>query len=720
MQLPCRWIAVHAAGLVFLLLLIASSGLGSEPSRPADLAFPDETIDRWQDHLRHNFTFQGRQAWVVEPAKPLPGNPWSWCMMFPDAFTRRCAAPQLLAAGFHHAYLDVGNTFGCPDAIAALAAFHDELVRRGLAQRAALIGISRGGLYAQRFAAEHPGSVSAIYGDNPVCDFRSWPGGKGSGRGSPQDWAACLAAYKFAGEPQALEYQGNPVDALEPLAKAGIAIIHVVGDRDDIVPPAENALVVERRYRQIGGTIEVIHEASKGHHPHGLEDPQPVVDFLLAHAVADPHRPSAPYDVRPEVEPPYFRLRYDASAEPGGLIFPVSYTAWLPPGMDQLQGLIVHQHGCGEGSCKSGLTAAYDLHWQALARKHACGLVAPSYEQPEKADCQMWCDPRNGSDAAFQRALGELGRISGHPELEGLPWALWGHSGGGHWAGGMTLLHPDRVVAAWLRSGVPLFEADEKRPGIKPHLLPDGALTVPIMCNPGTQEGVTVTDGRFKIVWPANKKFFTTIRSRGGLVGVAIDPKTAHECGNQRYLAIPWLDACLTARLPKPGDKALQPMPTADAWLAPIEGGEAMPAATQQAAPLASGWLPDEAIARKWSQYVADTAVADDSPPPPPTNLHLSGRELTWEASADLESGLAGFIIERDGERLAKAPLAGKNPFGRSVFQGLQYSDTPVFPLVPLRFVDETARADGRHRYRIIAVNTAGLESAASEPISRD
>ena len=145
-----------------------------------------------------------------------------------------------------------------------------------------------------------------------------------------------------------------------------------------------------------------------------------------------------------------------------------------------------------------------------------------------------------------------------------------------------------------------------------------------------------------------------------------------------------------------------------------------MPAATHQADPLESGWLPDEAIARKWSQYVADTAVADDSPPPPPTNLHLSGRELTWEASADLESGLAGFIIERDGERLAQTPVAGKNPFGRGIFQGLQYSDTPVFPLVPLRFVDETARADGRHRYRIIAVNTAGLESAASEPVFHD
>ena len=50
---------------------------------------------------------------------------------------------------------------------------------------------------------------------------------------------------------------------------------------------------------------------------------------------------------------------------------------------------------------------------------------------------------------------------------------------------------------------------------------------------------------------------FKTVRARGGLIGVAVDPLAAHECGNQRYMAIPWLDACLTARLPaKPGQPA--------------------------------------------------------------------------------------------------------------------------------------------------------------------
>lgn len=421
---------------------------------------------------------------------------------------------------------------------------------------------------------------------------------------------------------------------------------------------------------------------------------------------------NAPYDVFPDADPPYYRVRYEASTKPGELIFPVNYTIWMPPGVKNLRGVIVHQHGCGEGSCKSGLTGAFDLHWQALAKKHDCALMGPSYGQPQTADCQMWCDPRNGSDAAFRKSLVDLGAKSGHPELASVPWALWGHSGGGHWAGGMTLLHPERVAAAWLRSGVPLVKPNPKRPTIKPHHLPAAALKVPVMCNPGTKEGVTVKDGRFSSVWPANETFLNAVRSKGGLIGVAIDPLTAHECGNQRYMAIPWLDACLSARLPKKAGGPMKPMPTKNAWLAAtFLGKKAVPAGKFSGDVKTSIWLPNQAVAQAWMSYVKDTAVPDTTPPPAPTNLRVNDATLTWNAEADLESGLAHFIIERDGRFLAKTPDDGKNRYGRMIFQGLQYSDTPTLPLVEMRFTDATAGVGAKHQYRVIAVNTAGLKS---------
>ncbi|QDT08171.1 hypothetical protein [Planctomycetes bacterium K23_9] len=418
-----------------------------------------------------------------------------------------------------------------------------------------------------------------------------------------------------------------------------------------------------------------------------------------------------PYDVVPEAEPPYYRVRYEASDELGQLCFPVKYTVWIPAEVQTLRGVVVHQHGCGEGSCKSGLTGAYDLHWQALAKKHDCALLSPSYEQPQEADCQRWCDPRNGSAATFDRALKDLGVMSGHAELANAPLALWGHSGGGHWCGGMVMTQPERIAAAWLRSGVPLFEANSERTEIRPHSLPEAALQVPMMCNPGTKEGVTVTDGRFAKVWPANVAFFGKVRGRGGLVGVAIDPLTAHECGNSRYMAIPWLDECLGLRLPANHGDALKVISQDTAWLAEPKETTAIPAAKFDGDPLKMGWLPSESIAKAWMQFRQDTNVDDFSPPPAPTHVVCEGNELRWSAEADLESGVGKFIVMRDGKLLAEVSGNGKNRFGRQLFQNLQYSDTPAQPLAKMEFTDTTA-IEKTHEYQIITVNTVGLKSA--------
>ncbi len=277
-----RSILLHLAAAIMLL-----QGLGnfSHAEEAAPLSFPDEKIDTWHGFKRHNFKVDGCAAWVVEPKQALPGKPWSWCMMFPDAFTDRCAAPALLEKGFHHAFIDVGNTFGAPSALKHCSAFYDTLVEHGLAKKTVLIGLSRGGLYSYRWASENPGKVAVIYADSPVCDFKSWPGGKGTGKGSPGDWVSLKNLYGFADDAAAQAYQGNPIDALAPLAKEHVAVIHVIGDADDVVPPAENTAIIEERYPKLGGEIRVIHKPGVGHHPHGLDDPTPVVRFILAHTV---------------------------------------------------------------------------------------------------------------------------------------------------------------------------------------------------------------------------------------------------------------------------------------------------------------------------------------------------------------------------------------------------------------------------------------------------
>ena len=412
----------------------------------------------------------------------------------------------------------------------------------------------------------------------------------------------------------------------------------------------------------------------------------------------------------------YFEVTYPPSQLTNELKLGVTYTLWIPHGVKTLRGVIVHQHGCGEGACQGGATSAYDLHWQALAKKWNCALLGPSYHQRESESCALWCDPRNGSAKTFLRALGDFARQANHPELERVPWCLWGHSGGGLWAYFMQTLYPERIVAIWLRSGTAFNR--EGRGNMPKAEIPNAAYSIPVMLNPGVKEK---DDPRFGDLWSDCLAMFHAYRLKDAPIGYAPDPHTSHECGDSRYLAIPFFNACLAGRLPKRPGAPLKPMPTKQAWLAPLHdggGGEPRLATKFSGKTNEAVWLPNESVARAWTEYIRTGATSDASPPPAPFDLKaraLHGAvELTWDAEADFESGLAGFTIERDGVEMAELPQKPVGRFGRPLFQAMSYHDTPEPPLPAMRFTDLAPQPGVKHRYRVIARNTAGLKSPPS------
>jgi len=201
-----------------------------------------------------------------------------------------------------------------------------------------------------------------------------------------------------------------------------------------------------------------------------------------------------------------------------------------------------------------------------------------------------------------------------------------------------------------------------------------------------------------------------------------LTPRTSHECGDSRYLAIPFFDACLAARLPEPGavGARLKAVDPSSGWRADVLGVEAKPAASYWGAASEAVWLPDRRTANAWMLYVKTGAVSDASPPPAPTGVKTTpaadrGLELTWDVQADLESGLRQFIIRRDGREIGRVPTQPAGKFGRPLFQVMSYHDTPERPLPVLRFVDPSPEPDAPAEYRVIAVNGAGLESEPSE-----
>ena len=254
--------------------------------------------------VRHDFTVNGLPALVVEPKQAAKGNPWVWRMEFFDHRPEFDLA--MLGRGYFLAYINVGNTFGCPSACDNLGQFYRELTGKyQFKPKAILEGLSRGGLYAYQFAARNPDKVAVLYGDAPVCDFKTWPYGARGGQRSDDDWKKLIDDYGFPDEKAALEFPFNPIDNLAPLAKAKIPIIHIVGDADEAVPMPENTGIVEKRYKALGGTMEVIHKPGGKHHPHGLDDPTPLVQFVQKHEDDTRRSPAAPLIPAPSTESRY-------------------------------------------------------------------------------------------------------------------------------------------------------------------------------------------------------------------------------------------------------------------------------------------------------------------------------------------------------------------------------------------------------------------------------
>ena len=244
---------------------------------------------KWHGFDRVDFKVGGNPVTVVLPNKALDGNPWVWH----GEFFGHKPAPDiaLLKKGFHAVYLRVPNMLGSPKAVQHWNELYRYLTtEKKFAKKVALVGLSRGGLYCYNWATANPNSVACIYGDAPVCDFKSWPGGTkriktNKGKGSDRDWALVLSQYGFKSDQEAFAYTKNPVDRLEPLAKAKVPLLHVYGDADKVVPWDENTGVIATKYRKLGGRIKLIAKEGVGHHPHGLKDSKPIVDFIFEHSV---------------------------------------------------------------------------------------------------------------------------------------------------------------------------------------------------------------------------------------------------------------------------------------------------------------------------------------------------------------------------------------------------------------------------------------------------
>jgi len=185
-----------------------------------------------------------RRCIVVVPKVAAPGNPWSWQACYWDH--RPQAEVELLGRGFHIAFItpDPGKQWD------AWYAFLTE--KHGFSKKPAFVGMSKGGVNEYQWTTANPDKVSAIYGDNPAI------------------WQ-------------------EDIPKMAELAKRDVPLLNVCGTLDFVLHCTK---VIENVYHQEGGRISVMIKEGTAHHPHSLQDPKVIADFIEQAQVALAPRPA--------------------------------------------------------------------------------------------------------------------------------------------------------------------------------------------------------------------------------------------------------------------------------------------------------------------------------------------------------------------------------------------------------------------------------------------
>ena len=361
-----------------------------------------------------------------------------------------------------------------------------------------------------------------------------------------------------------------------------------------------------------------------------------------------------------------------------------SYRIWMPANIATIRGLILKQHGCGNSASSTGLNHANDLQWQALSLKYHFVLMGTNLSVNNRS-CDDWALLNSGSENSFLKSLHYFAEKSHHPELDRVPWVLWGHSGGADWAAQMLQKYPERTIAAVLmRCGGITF------PSIASNI---SVLKVPVLFAVAEKENVNASECR-----DLAKNTFFRYRQAGAIWGLASEADTGHESGDTRLLAIPYLDAVLEARLQQ-SNTNLQPINQSQGWLGNNTTHEISPANEYKGNPLEASLLLNKETAFKWQQYVTTNRMSrlgyylckverffifkvmkyqtgdcylnkilPSRKPAAPKNLRAtmlrkSEVVLTWNFSPDLENGLPSFRIYRNNT-LIKTLQGQRHNFG--------------------------------------------------------
>ncbi|MEO7933347.1 MAG: hypothetical protein ABIT76_09335 [Chthoniobacterales bacterium] len=302
---------------------------------------------------------------------------------------------------------------------------------------------------------------------------------------------------------------------------------------------------------------------------------------------------------------------WTGDALPGVKINTVAYKGWIPASSAPLHGtliLIPGRHGDGRGM-------ATDPRWQALGTATGFAIIGCQFANGEPFPYQS--DIGGEVSRAINIAVQRLATDSQHPELANGPLAFWGTSAGSNVSANYCAKFPERVAA---------FASSKGTFG------PGGNLSaatreIPMFFALGAgDKSEWTTPSR------ANIEAGTKLHAPWAL---AFHQKEGHEVGKSLDVAIPFLQAAIEQRLNPPAaasvSTAAQPVfksqlpsfskPAAapasatqkiklfkinpqNGWLGNLETMDIALAKDFKGSRASAFWLPDEATAHAWQQYL--------------------------------------------------------------------------------------------------------------------
>ena len=370
------------------------------------------------------------------------------------------------------------------------------------------------------------------------------------------------------------------------------------------------------------------------------------------------------------------------------------FAAYIPDSQ-KIRVVLVHQHGCGRGF--QGDKTPYDMQYQAFANKWGVAIVSPSYF--DKKNCFEWIDPGTGSEDAFIAGIDSLAKLSNHTELKTAPWILWGHSGGGHWVLSMINKQPERIIAAFCVSAAfdPAFNYSSL------------AAKIPVMLRHG---GKGDYNNEGANCWQTANHHFKKLRSMNGCVSIVPTPDSDHGVGSSRYLALPFFDAILSTRFLDDNTAVHDSIANSKAWVGDTLTNMVYKLSEYKGNPLLLSWLPDSVTAYNWKEFTSTATVRPSRVLPVPGNLKarkVNGTtvDLSWNATASIESGIAYFNIYKNGLYIGRFPESG-------IIQPFGYGDEPIeTKLPPNNFRVTGLAAHKKYAFNIAAINSIGTESVS-------